>query len=70
MGDETGTTDIELVVGHDPVVEDSEMLTLDPGESTTLTLTFQSGQPAGGTEEFPIEVDTGADTASVMVTVE
>ncbi|WP_436343360.1 hypothetical protein [Natronorubrum sp. FCH18a] len=70
VGDETGTTDIELVVGHDPVVEDSEMLTLEAGESADLTLTFQAGQPAGDTEEFPVEVDTGADTASEMVVVE
>ncbi|WP_019991548.1 COG1361 family protein [Natronorubrum tibetense] len=70
VGDETGTTDIELLVGHDPVVEDSEMLTLEAGESADLTLTFQTGQPAGDTEEFPVVVDTGADTASEMVVVE
>ncbi|WP_440765337.1 hypothetical protein [Natronorubrum sp. DTA7] len=70
VGDETGTTDIELVVGHDPVVEDSEMLTLEAGESADLTLTFQAGHPAGDTEEFPIEVDTGADADTVTVVVE
>lgn len=70
VGDETGTTDVELVVGHDPQVEDSELLTLEPGESAGLTLTFQAGEPAGDSESFPVEVDTGADTASTTVVVE
>ncbi|UHQ95064.1 hypothetical protein [Haloterrigena alkaliphila] len=70
IGDETGRTDIELVVGHSPSTEDSTMLTLDPGESATPTLTFQAGQPAGGREEFPVVIDTGADTATRTVVVE
>ncbi|WP_241434406.1 CARDB domain-containing protein [Natronorubrum tibetense] len=70
IGDETGRTDIELIVGHDPQVEDSVMRTLDPGESSTFTLTFQAGDPTGGREEFPVVVDTGADTATETVVVE
>ncbi|ELY60604.1 COG1470 family protein [Natronolimnohabitans innermongolicus] len=69
VGDETGTTDIELIVGHSPEVEDSVMRTLGPGESSTFTLTFQAGDPAGGREEFPVVVDTGADTATETVAV-
>ena len=70
VGDETGTTDVELIVGHTPAVEDREMLTLEPGESRTLTLTFRAGQPSGAVEEFPVVVDTGADAASETVAVE
>ncbi|WP_245726709.1 hypothetical protein [Natronorubrum sediminis] len=69
VGDETGTTDVELVVGHDPVVEDSELLTLEPEEEATLRLPFEAGDPAGESESFPIEVDTGADSATEMVVV-
>ncbi|APX98183.1 hypothetical protein BB347_07760 [Natronorubrum daqingense] len=69
VGDESGTTDIDLVVGHDPVVEYSEMLTLEPDEEATLRLPFEAGQPAGESEAFPIEVDTGADSATEMVVV-
>ncbi|MFC6718114.1 hypothetical protein ACFQGT_10790 [Natrialbaceae archaeon GCM10025810] len=70
VGDETGTTDIELVVGHSPAVEDREMLTLEPGQSAEITLEFRAGEPAGETEEFPVRVDTGAHEASETVTVE
>ncbi|RKD85932.1 hypothetical protein ATJ93_4705 [Halopiger aswanensis] len=69
IGDETGRTDIQLIVGHSPQVEDSTMRTLEPGESATFTLTFQTGQPSGGREEFPVVVDTGADSATRTVTV-
>ncbi|WP_121742591.1 COG1470 family protein [Natronorubrum halophilum] len=69
VGGETGRTDIELVVGYSPEVEDSEMLTLGPGDSRAITLTFRAGQPSGGRESFPVRVDTGAHTVSEMVTV-
>lgn len=69
VGDESGTTDVELVVGHDPAVEYSEMLTLEPDEEATLRLPFEAGEPAGESESFPIEVDTGADSATEMVVV-
>ncbi|WP_440771132.1 hypothetical protein [Natronorubrum sp. DTA28] len=69
VGDEEGTTDVDLVVGHDPNVEDSEMLTLGAGETADLTLEFQAGHPAGDTEEFPVCVDTGAHEACETVAV-
>ncbi|WP_440764842.1 hypothetical protein [Natronorubrum sp. DTA7] len=69
VGDEEGTTDVDLVVGHSPVIEDSEILTLGPDETADLTLEFQAGQPAGDTEEFPVCVDTGAHEACQTVVV-
>ncbi|WP_436343884.1 hypothetical protein [Natronorubrum sp. FCH18a] len=69
VGDEEGTTDVDLVVGHTPAVEDSQMLTLGPGETADLTLEFQAGYPAGDTEEFPVCVDTGAHEACETVVV-
>ncbi|QSW98477.1 hypothetical protein [Haloterrigena alkaliphila] len=69
VGDEAGTTDVELVVGHSPEVEDSQTLTLDPGESAAITLEFRAGTPSGGREEFPVRVDTGAHTVTEMVVV-
>lgn len=69
VGDETGRTDIELIVGYTPEVEDSQMLTLEPGERRTITLEFRAGDPAGGREEFPVEVDTGAHSVTEMVAV-
>lgn len=70
VGDERGTTDVELVVGHDPQIEDSERLTLEPGETVDLGLEFQAGEPTGDSEAFPVEVDTGADEATETVVVE
>ncbi|ELY57428.1 hypothetical protein [Natronolimnohabitans innermongolicus] len=70
VGDETGTTDIELIIGHSPQTEDSQDLTLEAGETATITLEFRAGDPAGGRESFPARVDTGADSASETVTVE
>ena len=70
VGDEEGTTDVDLVVGHDPSIEDSEMLTLEAGETADLTLEFQAGQPAGDSESFPACVDTGAHESCQTVTVE
>ncbi|WP_121744503.1 hypothetical protein [Natronorubrum halophilum] len=70
VGDESGTTDVDLVVGHDPAIEDSRMLTLEPGESADIVLEFQAGEPAGDTEEFPVRVDTGAHEAIETVVVQ
>ncbi|MDQ2049213.1 hypothetical protein RBH26_01825 [Natronolimnohabitans sp. A-GB9] len=69
VGDETGTTDVELVVGYDPQIEDSVLLTLGPGDRETITLEFRAGDPADGYEEFPVRVDTGAHTVTEMVAV-
>ncbi|MFC6716022.1 hypothetical protein ACFQGT_17800 [Natrialbaceae archaeon GCM10025810] len=70
VGGEEGTTDIELIVGHDPVVEDTkDALTLDPSESEEITLTFQTGEPTGDVEEFPVVVDTGAHSEEETVAV-
>ncbi|WP_245977500.1 COG1361 family protein [Halopiger aswanensis] len=69
VGDETGRTDIELIVGYSPEVEDSRMLTLAPGERRTIILEFRAGDPSGGREEFPVEVDTGAHSVTEMVAV-
>ena len=70
VGDEAGTTDVDLVVGHDPSIEDSEMLTLEAGETADLTLEFQAGHPAADSESFPVCVDTGAHESCQTVTVE
>ncbi|MXV60711.1 hypothetical protein GS429_01220 [Natronorubrum sp. JWXQ-INN-674] len=70
VGYESGTADIDLVVGHDPTIEDSQTLTLESGESSTVTLGFQAGEPAGDVEEFPVRVDTGTDEAVETVVVE
>ncbi|WP_137288234.1 hypothetical protein [Natronorubrum halophilum] len=70
VGDESGTTDVDLVVGHDPAIEDSRMLTLEPGESADIVLEFQAGEPADDTEEFPVRVDTGAHEAAETVVVQ
>ncbi|QSW98949.1 hypothetical protein [Haloterrigena alkaliphila] len=70
VGDETGTTDVELVVGNDSSVEDSQSLTLESGESADITLKFRAGEPSGNREEFPVGVDTGAHEVSETVVVQ
>ncbi|ELY61283.1 hypothetical protein [Natronolimnohabitans innermongolicus] len=69
VGGETGTTDIELEVGYDPQIEDSETLTLGAGDREAITLLFRAGDPSGGSESFPVRVHTGAHTVTEMVTV-
>lgn len=70
VGDESGTTDVELVVGNDPSVEDSQSLTLESGETADITLKFRAGEPSGNREEFPVSVDTGAHEVSETVVVQ
>ncbi|ELY37919.1 hypothetical protein [Natronorubrum tibetense] len=69
VGGETGRTNIDLVVGYDPVIEDSQLLTLGAGDQETITLEFRAGHPAGDGESFPVRVNTGAHKVTEMVLV-
>ncbi|MFA9427353.1 hypothetical protein [Natronorubrum sp. A-ect3] len=64
-----GTTEAVFIVGHDPSREDSETVTLEPGESTDVRLSFTSSEPAN-TEEFPVVVETETDSDTETAVVE
>lgn len=69
VGDEAGTTDVDLVVGHDPTHEDSRAVTLEPTEAAEVTLGFRAGDPTDGREEFPVRVVAGTHEATETVVV-
>ncbi|ELY92476.1 hypothetical protein C483_07634 [Natrialba hulunbeirensis JCM 10989] len=67
-GTETRTTSVELVVGHDPTGVDSETVTLEPGESETLTLGYETYETSQD-EQFPVRVESDGVTAETSVQV-
>ncbi|ADD05137.1 uncharacterized protein Nmag_1561 [Natrialba magadii ATCC 43099] len=67
-GAETRTASVELIVGHDPTGVDSETVTLEPGESETLTLGYETYETSQD-EQFPVRVESGDSTAEASVQV-
>ncbi|WP_226007234.1 hypothetical protein [Natrinema salinisoli] len=60
--------DVELVVGHDPTTVDTQSVTVDEGDTTTVSLGYET-YPVENDDEFPVRVRTGDDTASQSVLV-
>ncbi|MFD1564254.1 CARDB domain-containing protein [Haloarchaeobius amylolyticus] len=60
--------EVELVVGHDPTTVDSQQVALDAGETTTVSLGYET-YPVVNDDEFPVRVRTGDDSASRSVLV-
>lgn len=67
-GEEPASREVELVVGHDPTTVDSQQVTLDAGETTTVSLGYET-YPVANDDEFPVRVRTGDDSASRSVLV-
>ena len=67
----TGTAlsaDLELVVGHDPTVEDTASSTVGAGSTQTITMGYET-IPVGQDVTFPVRVETDADADEVTVQV-
>ncbi|SFB74864.1 hypothetical protein SAMN05444422_101699 [Halobiforma haloterrestris] len=58
----TATRDVDLVVGHDPTLVDTETVTLGGGETRTVVLEFETAF-VRRTQTFPARVESGNDAA-------
>ncbi|WP_226042241.1 hypothetical protein [Natrinema sp. DC36] len=67
-GDGPASRDVELVVGDDPTTVDTRGVTVGAGETTTVTLGYET-YPVENDDQFPISVETGDDTATRSVLV-
>lgn len=67
-GTETGEDVLELVVGHDPKVLDTQEITVEPGETGAATLGFET-YPTKQDERFPVRVVGSDDTVETSVQV-
>ncbi|WP_408958026.1 hypothetical protein [Natrinema sp. 74] len=67
-GDGPASREVTLVVGHDPTTVDSRQVTVGAGESTTVSLGYET-YPVRNDDEFPVRVRTGDDSASRSVLV-
>ncbi|WP_222918425.1 hypothetical protein [Natrinema sp. SYSU A 869] len=67
-GDGPADREVELVVGHDPTTVDTQAVIVDAGETTTVSLGYET-YPVENDDEFPVYVQTGDDTASQTVLV-
>ena len=67
-GEGPASREVELVVGHDPTTVDTQRVTLDAGETTTVSLGYET-YPVANDDEFPVRVRTGDDSASRSVLV-
>jgi hypothetical protein len=61
-GDSEASQEIELVVGHDPQLVDSRSVTIDGGESETVSLGYETAA-VRQTQAFPVRVAGDDDTA-------
>ncbi len=68
VGEGPASREVDLVVGHDPTTVDSQQVTLDAGETTTVSLGYET-YPVANDDEFPVRVRTGDDSASQSVLV-
>ncbi len=69
VGEQEGTETIELL-DFDGSVVDSEDVTLGPGESTQITLTWETGEGDAGTGDITVRTADGAVSITQEVTVE
>ncbi|OAQ54359.1 hypothetical protein HTG_02105 [Natrinema mahii] len=60
--------EVELVVGHDPTTVDARSVAVGAGETTTVTMGYDT-YPVANDDEFPVRVRTGDDSASRSVLV-
>ncbi|ELY43335.1 CARDB domain-containing protein [Natronorubrum sulfidifaciens] len=62
------TQDLEFVVGHDPTVVDTASVQLEPGDSETVTMSFETALVEDD-QEFPVRVESpvAADERTVLV---
>ncbi len=67
-GEGPASREVELVVGHDPTTVDTRRVTVGAGESTRITLGYET-YPVRNDDEFPVRVRTGDDSASRSVLV-
>lgn len=67
-GEGPASREVELVVGHDPTTVDTRSVAVDAGETTTVTLGYDT-YPVANDDEFPVRVRTGDDGASQSVLV-
>ncbi|WP_226479703.1 hypothetical protein [Natrinema amylolyticum] len=67
-GDGPASREVELVVGRDPTTVDTQTVTVGAGETTTVSLGYET-YPVENDDEFPVYVRTGDDTASQTVLV-
>lgn len=67
-GDESTTQEIELIVGHDPERLDSASVSVDPGDTETITLGYETPL-VDNDQEFPVRVESenDSDEQSVLV---
>lgn len=67
-GEDERTATVDLVVGHDPTVEDSQSVTVDAGEATTIELGYDT-VPVPRDVSFPVRVETEGDADERSVSV-
>ncbi|MFC4436953.1 MULTISPECIES: hypothetical protein [Natrialbaceae] len=62
------TQDLEFVVGHDPTVEDTDSVRLEPGEVETVEMSFETAFVEND-QEFPVRVESAVagDDRTVLV---
>ncbi|WP_254763520.1 hypothetical protein [Natrinema marinum] len=67
-GDRSVTQAVELLVGHDPTLVDTQHVSIDGGESKTAILEFETAVVAND-QSFPVRVETVGSTAEQSETV-
>lgn len=67
-GDAHAERDVRLLVGYDPEQVDQQTVALDPGETTAISLGYET-YPVKNDDEFPVYVQTGDAAASRKVLV-
>ncbi|TYL40433.1 hypothetical protein CV102_02340 [Natronococcus pandeyae] len=67
-GEAAITKDLEFVVGHDPTVVDTASVRVDPGETETVELSFETATVEND-QEFPVRVESAvaSDERTVLV---
>ncbi|AGB36375.1 COG1470 family protein [Natronococcus occultus] len=67
-GEGAVTQDLEFIVGHDPTAVDTASVRIEPGETETVELDFETA-PVENDQEFPVRVESSvtADERTVLV---
>jgi len=60
--------EVQLIVGHDPTVVDTAVVSLEPGESETVTMGYETALVRNA-QEFPARIETESDSDEVPVFV-
>ncbi|WP_239641841.1 CARDB domain-containing protein [Haloterrigena salina] len=67
-GGAAGSATVDLVVGHDPTTVESRSVSLEAGERTTFTMSYQT-PPVASDQQFPVRVETADDSDQQTVRV-